>query len=144
MGSVIGIGLQLIRLVMCRELPIHVIERVAGNAQRNQNLLAGCFSLAQFLLLAEGALLRGPLLPNVSAPGCSTGQSGGEGQRSGQSLPQNRVGAVQLVAPAGHQISLQAGGRGSALQCLMQLLFKIVHHGSFPRVSSLRQQNFWF
>ena len=59
---------------MSRELLIHVVERVIGDAQGGQHLPAGSFAFALLLSLM---------------PGGSTTQHYGQNKDSGETLPEN-------------------------------------------------------
>src|SRR5271157_4105315 len=105
--------------VVSRELFVHVVERVIGDAQSEQNLLAGLFSLA---------LLLGMVRSNSAVQ--SGKDTGANAQRHGHKyLTRKRKPQWALFAPAPilHQPVFQAGRRRPPLERPLQLLFKIVH-----------------
>jgi hypothetical protein len=59
---------------MGRQLNIHVVQRMTGDPQRRQHLLAGSFSLAPFFL-------------HMPLPTYRSAKRSGQHQASGQPLP---------------------------------------------------------
>jgi hypothetical protein len=100
--------------VVSRELCIHLVERMTGDAQRGEHLAAGFFAFA--------------MLFGVS-PNGSTAKHRRERNGGGQPLPQNemRVAMRPLRAALLHQLPLQSGRRGPALKCLPQFSLKVFH-----------------
>ena len=102
---------------MGRELVVHLVERVAGDAQRGEHLLAGGFSAAA-------------LLANVRFPFDSPAKHGSQDKGSRQLVPQDHRSARALPGAARHDFGLEAERRGTPLQGLAQLLFELAPSGS--------------
>src|SRR5271157_6184460 len=103
--------------MVSRKLLVHVVERVIGDAQSEQNLLAGFFSLAVLLgmVRSNSTVQRGK-------------DTGKDTQRHGyKHLARKREPPRALFAPAPilHQPVFQAGRRRTPLERPLQLLFKI-------------------
>jgi len=95
-----------------RKLLIHVVERVIGDAQSEQNLLTGCFALA---------------LPLSLMPGKAATEQKSKNKNSSETLPEMGMALRGSRAPVPQNSVFQAGRRGLTRKGLPKFLLKLIH-----------------